>query len=148
MVEIIDAAVAISFARCCASPTGNIGGGGFGSLVIRTKILFIPLIIVNRLRKSYESMFIKTAMIKPCNQSFLGSGTPGSVHGLYEAHKRFGNLSWSRLVNPAIKLALNGFIVTKTLADSLKSNAQKLSATPDGQKIFLKVINLFQKVMY
>jgi gamma-glutamyltranspeptidase/glutathione hydrolase len=35
-------------------------------------------------------------------------------------------------------LALNGFTVTKTLADSLKSNVQKLSATPDGKKIFFK----------
>ena len=76
-------------------------------------------------------------------QSYLSSGTPGSVHGLYKAHKQFGNLPWSRLVDPAIKLAINGFTVTKTLADSLKSNAQKLSATPDGKKIFLKTINLF-----
>ena len=71
-------------------------------------------------------------------QSYLSSGTPGSVHGLYKAHKQFGNLPWSRLVDPAIKLAINGFTVTKTLADSLKSNAQKLSATPDGKKIFFK----------
>ena len=35
-------------------------------------------------------------------------------------------------------MALNGFTVTKTLADSLKTNAQKLSATPDGKKIFFK----------
>ena len=88
--------------------------------------------------KSYESMFIRNGKVDRnlAIQSYLSSGTPGSVHGLYEAHKRFGNLSWPRLVNPAIKLASNGFTVTKTLADSLKSNAQKLSATADGKKIF------------
>jgi len=138
----IDAAVAISFALAVVLPqAGNIGGGGFLVHYNKDKDSFYSIDYREQAPgKSYESMFIRNGKVDRnlAIQSYLSSGTPGSVHGLYEAHKRFGNLSWSRLLNPAIRLALNGFTVTKTLADSLKSNAQKLSATPDGKKIFFK----------
>jgi len=138
----IDAAVAISFALAVVLPqAGNIGGGGFLVHYNKDQDSFYSIDYREQAPgKSYESMFIRNGKVdrKLAIQSYLSSGTPGSVHGLYEAHKRFGNLSWPRLVNPAIKLALNGFTVTKTLADSLKSNAQKLSATADGKKIFFK----------
>ena len=136
----IDAAVAISFALAVVLPqAGNIGGGGFLVHYNKDQDSFYSIDYREQAPgKSYESMFIRNGKVDRnlAIQSYLSSGTPGSVHGLYEAHKRFGNLSWSRLVNPAIKLASNGFTVTKTLADSLKSNAQKLSATADGKKIF------------
>ena len=138
----IDAAVAISFALAVVLPqAGNIGGGGFLVHYNKDQDSFYSIDYREQAPgKSYESMFIRNGKVDRnlAIQSYLSSGTPGSVHGLYEAHKRFGNLSWSRLVNPAIKLALNGFTVTKTLADSLKSNAQKLSTTADGKKIFFK----------
>ena len=136
----IDAAVAISFALAVVLPqAGNIGGGGFLLHYNKDQDSFYSIDYREQAPgKSYESMFIRNGKVDRnlAIQSYLSSGTPGSVHGLYEAHKRFGNLSWPRLVNPAIKLASNGFTVTKTLADSLKSNAQKLSATADGKKIF------------
>ena len=136
----IDAAVAISFALAVVLPqAGNIGGGGFLVHYNKDQDSFYSIDYREQAPgKSYESMFIRNGKVDRnlAIQSYLSSGTPGSVHGLYEAHKRFGNLSWPRLVNPAIKLASNGFTVTKTLADSLKSNAQKLSATADGKKIF------------
>ena len=138
----IDAAVAISFALAVVLPqAGNIGGGGFLVHYNKDQDSFYSIDYREQAPgKSYESMFIRNGKVDRnlAIQSYLSSGTPGSVHGLYEAHKRFGNLPWSRLVNPAIKLAINGFTVTKTLADSLKSNAQKLSATADGKKIFFK----------
>lgn len=138
----IDAAVAISFALAVVLPqAGNIGGGGFLVHYNKDKDSFYSIDYREQAPgKSYESMFIRNGKVDRnlTIQSHLSSGTPGSVHGLYAAHKQFGNLPWSRLVNPAIKLALNGFTVTKALADSLKSNAQKLSATPDGKKIFFK----------
>ena len=136
----IDAAVAISFALAVVLPqAGNIGGGGFLVHYNKDQDSFYSIDYREQAPgKSYESMFIRNGKVDRnlAIQSYLSSGTPGTVHGLYEAHKRFGNLSWPRLVNPAIKLASNGFTVTKTLADSLKSNAQKLSATADGKKIF------------
>jgi gamma-glutamyltranspeptidase/glutathione hydrolase len=43
----------------------------------------------------------------------VGEGSvavPGLVHGLAEAHRRFGSWSWSDLVEPAVRLAREGFV--------------------------------------
>jgi len=38
----------------------------------------------------------------------LSVGVPGSVAGLFEAHRRFGRLPWKELVAPAVRLAHEG----------------------------------------
>jgi gamma-glutamyltranspeptidase/glutathione hydrolase/leukotriene-C4 hydrolase len=45
----------------------------------------------------------------------LSVGIPGEVRGLEEAHKRWGNLPWERLVRPSVELAA-GFKVGRELA--------------------------------
>ena len=44
----------------------------------------------------------------------LSVGIPGEVHGLAEAHNRWGSLPWSRLVQPSVDLAA-GWHVGKEL---------------------------------
>lgn len=44
----------------------------------------------------------------------LAVGVPGEVRGLEEAHRRWGNLPWQRLVEPSISLA-QGWEVDKEL---------------------------------
>ena len=50
----------------------------------------------------------------------LSVGVPGLVKGLWAVYKKHGNLRWSELVEPAIKLAEEGFLVTKPVADEIK----------------------------
>ena len=48
------------------------------------------------------------------NLSLVGAraaGVPGTVMGLWEAHKKFGKLPWSELITPAVGYAKNGFKV-------------------------------------
>ena len=42
-------------------------------------------------------------------------GVPGTVAGLMLVHKRHGKLKWSELVEPARKLAAEGFVVSPFL---------------------------------
>jgi gamma-glutamyltranspeptidase/glutathione hydrolase len=42
----------------------------------------------------------------------LAVGVPGSVAGMFEAHSKYGKLPWADLIEPAVKIAENGFILT------------------------------------
>ena len=49
----------------------------------------------------------------------LAAGVPGSVDGMWEAHKKYGRLKWEQLVKPATLLAEKGFQITQQEADNL-----------------------------
>ncbi|MEA5405681.1 gamma-glutamyltransferase [Arcicella sp. DC2W] len=134
----IDAAVATQFALAVVHPAaGNIGGGGF--LVYRDKngksytLDYREKASENASRDMYldENKNIKAG--QPSWLGHLASGTPGSVDGLEQAHKRFGKLSWKQVMQPAIDLAENGVKLTarearglnNVKADLLKFNPTK-----------------------
>lgn len=118
----VDAAVATAFALAVTHPAaGNLGGGGF--------LLYQPSngpAIVVDFRETapasaHPNMFIKDGVYDPKrhHQSHLAVGVPGTVAGLHLAWLKAGRLPWQRLVQPAIRLAQQGFIISPNLADSL-----------------------------
>lgn len=60
----------------------------------------------------------------------MSVGIPGELAGLWEAHQRFGRLTWAELVDPALQLAINGFKVSKALAKSLQKNKNIIQSDP------------------
>ena len=130
----VDAAVATAFALAVTLPSaGNIGGGGF--LLVRlpdgtaTSFDFrekAPL-------DSKPDMFLDArGNYDPGrhHSSAVAVGVPGSVAGLHLAHERLGQLPWKDLVQPAIALAREGFVVTDGLADSLREALPTLKKYP------------------
>ena len=119
----VDAAVAVQFALAVVYPSaGNIGGGGFfvyrsnqgelASLDFREKA---P-------NKSYRDMYLDSAGNVIENLSLKGhlaSGVPGTVDGMVEIHDSLGRLKWETLLQPAIDLAYNGFMLTSKEAEKL-----------------------------
>jgi gamma-glutamyltranspeptidase / glutathione hydrolase len=134
----IDAAVATQFALAVVHPAaGNIGGGGF--LVFRDKsgksytLDYREKAPENASRDMYLD---EKGDVKPGQLSWYGhtaSGTPGAVDGLEQAHKRFGKLTWTQILQPAIDLAENGVKLTmrearglnRTKTDFVKYNPTK-----------------------
>jgi gamma-glutamyltranspeptidase/glutathione hydrolase len=66
----------------------------------------------------------------------LSTGVPGVIAMLEMAHKRYGKLPWATLFDPAIRLAENGFPVSRKLARELKEFAPQMSAMPDMNRYF------------
>jgi gamma-glutamyltranspeptidase/glutathione hydrolase len=75
-------------------------------------------------------------------QGHLASGVPGSVDGMVEMHQKFGKLPWTKLLEPAIRLAEQGVILTEREALGLNSNAEVFKKV-NGQNLqyFIKPDN-------
>ena len=56
----------------------------------------------------------------------MAIGVPGEVKGLHAAWKKYGILPWSDLVNYAIELALEGFIVQLRLSEIIQQMKQAI----------------------
>ena len=136
-----DASIAIGFALAVVLPrAGNIGGGGFMviydssdnnnySIDYREKA---PLL-------STTNMYLDengTVIDNKSTLGYLASGVPGTVAGLWSVHQRFGSMKWSELIEPAIKLAEDGFEITPYMADMLIKYNEKLSAFDETNKVF------------
>ena len=100
----VDAAIAVSFALAVVNPeAGNIGGGGFmvvrmadgttAALDYREKA---PLAATRDMFLDDEGNVTDKSVV-----GHLAAGVPGSVMGMWEAHRRFGTLPWADLVEPA-----------------------------------------------
>ncbi|HTD98731.1 MAG TPA: gamma-glutamyltransferase [Mucilaginibacter sp.] len=138
----VDAAVAVQFALAVTVPeAGNIGGGGFmvyrpakgdaNTLDFREKA---PA-------TASQNMYLDSAGNVIPNMSLsthLASGVPGSVDGMVEAYHKYGHLKWEELVQPAIDLARNGFIITKHLASDLNRTAAEFRKLNEGKNYLLR----------
>jgi gamma-glutamyltranspeptidase / glutathione hydrolase len=72
------------------------------------------------------------------NRGWLAVGVPGVLAGLQLALDKFGTRSFTDLVKPAIRLARDGFPITKSLAASIKSAAGRFKKDVGSARLFLK----------
>ncbi|WP_413730997.1 gamma-glutamyltransferase [Sodalis sp. RH22] len=139
----VDAAVAVGYALAVTHPqAGNLGGGGF--MLVRTRQGETVAIDFREMAPAgaTRDMFIGpdgNADSKRSLTSPLASGTPGTVAGMSLALDRFGTLPLARVMQPAIKLAREGFSVDKALADDLASYGKEaLINHPNSKAVFFK----------
>ncbi len=126
----VDAAIAAQFSLAVTYPeAGNIGGGGFMLAHMNGETSFLDY-RETAPASAYADMYIgedgevNTAL--PVYGS-LASGVPGTVAGMYEAHKKYGSLPWTTLLQGAIELAENGFVVPQQLFDRVTRYKNKVS---------------------
>lgn len=136
----VDAAVAVGFALAVTYPAaGNIGGGGF--MVIRfndgksTAIDYREKAPLN----SYEKMFQDSAgnfLPALSQEGTTSAGVPGSVAGLIYALEKYGTMKLSDILQPAVKLAEEGFLLDYQSAQSINFYYQDFLKYPSSKKIF------------
>jgi gamma-glutamyltranspeptidase/glutathione hydrolase len=120
----VDAAVATAFALAVTHPmAGNIGGGGF--LVFRPASGPPAAYDFREIAPAAASptMFLQNGAYDEArhHRSHVAVGVPGTVAGLHLAWSQHGVLRWRDLVEPAIRLARDGFPVSVDLARSLEA---------------------------
>jgi len=120
----VDAAIATQLALAVVYPgAGNLGGGGF--MVARLtdgKELAIDY-RETAPGMAYRDMYIDSsgeARTDKSQDGHLSCGVPGTVAGLF-ASSKFAKLSFDKLIEPAIALAENGFVISRSEANSLNA---------------------------
>lgn len=142
----VDAAIAVAFALQVTHPAaGNLGGGGF--MMIRLKDGRTTAIDYREMAPAaaHRNVYIDKNgnLIEGEGGSLIGyraAGVPGTVRGMELALKKYGSgkLTWSQLVEPARRLAANGFNVTHELARSLYASREYLSKYAETNRIYLR----------
>ena len=137
----VDSAVAVAYALSVTLPkAGNLGGGGFMSLHSAKD------------GKDYAFDFREMAPAAATRDMYLDEkgevdekrarfsprsvGVPGTVRGLSVIHEKFGSKTMKELMQPAIKLAREGFPVTPGLATDLVTLETRLKSSPEITKVF------------
>lgn len=149
----IDAAIAVALALAVVYPeAGNLGGGGF--MLIRYKDGRTAAIDYREMAPAAatRNIFVGSdgKLIKGEGSSTVGyraAGVPGTPAGLDYAFKKFGSkkITWSQLVEPARRIAQDGYVLSYRLANLFESNADKLEKYEDSKRIFLNNGNFYQE---
>lgn len=125
----------------CFPSAGNLGGGGFmvyrsqfgeiGSLDFREKA---P-------RAATKDMFLdenKNAIPNKSRVGALAVGIPGTVAGIFAVHEKFGSLPMEIILEPVIKLAKNGYVITEKQAEKLAEFKEQFEAVNGGEILYSK----------
>jgi gamma-glutamyltranspeptidase / glutathione hydrolase len=137
----VDAAVGVAFALAVVEPAaGNIGGGGF--MLVRLadgRTTFLDY------REVAPGAATRNMYIKPDGKldeeaaviGYKSVAVPGTVAGLELALKTYGTMKLAEVMEPAIRLAENGFTVSEKLARQLQEEKAGLEKFPASRRIFL-----------
>ncbi|HZU11142.1 MAG TPA: gamma-glutamyltransferase [Pseudacidobacterium sp.] len=141
----VDAAVATGFALAVVHPAaGNIGGGGFMLIHLHDgKSTFLDYREKAPLAASVNMYLDGKGNVIP-DMSIVGHkaiGVPGSVAGMTYAEKKYGKLTLARVMEPAIRLASEGFVLTEEEAQELHESG--LAEFSESRRIFQRDGNYY-----
>jgi gamma-glutamyltranspeptidase/glutathione hydrolase len=135
----VDAGVAIAFSLAVTYPdAGNLGGGGFMTLVVDGKPYFLDY-RETAPTTATRDMYLDANGNVIDKLSLVGAraaGVPGTVAGMGEVQRRFGKLKWKQVLAPAIAYAEKGFVVDKRLAGAQANAAPEFKGRTNFDTYF------------
>lgn len=121
----IDAAITTQLVLAVVYPNaGNIGGGGFMVAHLKNGTNLTLDFREKAPAKAFKDMYLDsngTPLTRLSLDGHSAAGVPGSVAGLFAAHK-YAKLKFTTLIEPAIQIAEKGFAITAKEAAALNSN--------------------------
>ena len=149
----VDAAVAVALALAVTYPAaGNLGGGGFMMIRLRdgraTAIDYREMAPAAAHRNVYLDE--RGELKRGEGGSLVGyraSGVPGTVAGMELALKKYGSgkLTWAQLVEPARRLAAEGFPLPYNLARSLRAAAKEFAPYAESKRVYQKAGGFYEE---
>ena len=142
----IDAAVAVGFALEVVYPeAGNIGGGGF--MLFRRpdgEVHFLDYREKAPAKASADMYLDSNGNVVQglSTVGYKGIAVPGSVAGLVYAEQHWGKLSLKQVMEPAIRLARDGFVLDYQEARAFHDS--QLAKFPESHRIFQRDGNFYQ----
>ena len=139
----IDAAVAVGFALAVVLPyAGNLGGGGF-MLVREANTNSIHALDFRETAPAAarrEMFLYRQGQVIPGKSTITpySVAVPGTVAGLIAASRQFGTLPLEKILEPAIRLAEDGFTVSPVLAQQFTLQRKHLERWPSTREVFFK----------
>jgi len=143
----VDAAVAAGFALAVVHPAaGNLGGGGFLLLRLANGEVHFLDFREKAPAKASAGMYLdaKGNVIPQASQiGYRAVAVPGSVAGLVEAQRRWGKLALKQVMEPAIRLARDGFALRYADAHALRD--ELLAQFAESKRIFQRNGNYYEQ---
>ena len=120
----------------------SLGSGGFALIKINSSIKALDF-RETAPYKMQPDFFEKSNLSS--QEGGASVGVPGFVAGLTELHKKYGNLPWGKLVQPALLLAQKGFPVSGDWVSITKKSKNKLNF--NGKAVFFQKRTVLQNPM-
>ena len=137
--NVVDAAVAVSFALGVVEPDAS-GVGGYGEMLVYLKDMPEPTCI-EFLTRVPEAASLSNGLLQdlPASGPILVN-VPGTVAGMELAWQKYGSgkLGWDRLLEPAIRLARQGFAIDHSFATTLAIEEEAYTRCSRCQYLFFK----------
>ena len=138
----IDAAVAVGYALAVVNPCcGNIGGGGFMTIHLASGRNTFVNFRETAPAAATENMYLDAkgeAIADLSLYGYLAAGVPGTVMGFDRALGEYGRLPRAEVMAPAIRLAREGFVLTRADTDILDDKVARFGKDPVASRIFLR----------
>ncbi|HVN84015.1 MAG TPA: gamma-glutamyltransferase [Candidatus Binatia bacterium] len=130
----VDAAAATALAVCVVNSSScGIGGGGFMLAYFPRTQRAIALDYRERApAAASRDMFVRDGKAVPelSRAGGLAIAVPGEIAGLAHAVRRYGRLQLAVVMEPAIRLARDGFPIGEHLADEIARGREAIAAYP------------------
>jgi len=140
--NVVDAAVAVSFALGVVEPDAS-GVGGYGEMLVHVAGMERPALIEFMSRVPEEATLWNASL--QVNGRYPSDGPllamiPGTVSGMHTAWNRFGSrkVAWADLLAPAIRAAREGYVVSDGLATTLRRERESFAKYEGSRALFFK----------
>jgi gamma-glutamyltranspeptidase len=140
--NVVDAAVAVSFALGVVEPDAS-GPGGYGQMLVYTQGLERPQLIEFMTRVPEDAGLTNTSLLTNGRLPDGGpavANVPGTVAAMYLAWQKFGSkkIPWADLLQPAIRAARDGYVVSEGLATTLATERDQFLKYDGSRALFFR----------